>query len=151
MNNSNNNKVKTRGKASFIPPPLISLWLRLDYAYLLWSPPTTTMLPLITLLYNCPLGGELTKGRQDNSVSILVSPVCAGLLGGAMVDRKEKVWGWIRDARHWGLKGVGYVEFEWEVLCPRKLLNSSRGQAGSAVHKSLMYCGPLAVTQGRES
>lgn len=53
---------------------------------------TATMLPLITIPCNRLLGGELTKGREDSSASILISLVYARLLGRALVDRKEEAW-----------------------------------------------------------
>lgn len=55
--------------------------------------------------------------------------LCVRLLGGAMVDRKEEAWSWIGDARYWvcGTDGV------W---VPKEASENSRGQAGSAFHKS---------------
>lgn len=61
----------------------------LDYVYFLWRYLTTTCCP--SSPYHL-LGGELTEDKQDSFTSILVSSVGARLLGGALVDRKEKDW-----------------------------------------------------------
>lgn len=75
--------------------------------------------------------------------------LCARLLGGAMVDRKEESWSWIGGARYW-VCGTGGV---WVESSMRKEASEKQQGTGWVSLSQVNFCTMilLLVTQGSKS
>lgn len=131
---------KLRGKAPSIPsnPPTPSWgWTMLIFSGILPSPPCCPSLKV-----NSPRADRTTLQPS-------LYTLCARLLGGAMVDRKEEAWSWIGDARYW-VCGTGGV---WVESSVPKEASEQQQEAGWVSLLQVNFCTVilLFVTQGSES